>query len=111
MFLITIALAQGAKDVNAAQGQGSFIVLLPMYLIIFLVFYFLLIKPQQKKQKEHQKIISQLKKNDEVITSGGIHGTVINVKDNTVVLRVDDNVKIEFQKAAIANVEKSRKAE
>ncbi|MBU1087648.1 MAG: preprotein translocase subunit YajC [Candidatus Omnitrophica bacterium] len=83
-------------------------VLLPMYLIIFAVFYFFLIRPQQKQQQEKSNMVSQLKKNDEVVTAGGIHGTVVNVKETTVVLKVDEGIKIEFDKTAIAAIEKSR---
>jgi len=77
-------------------------------IFIFGIFYFLLIRPQQKKQKEHQKMVSELKKNDEVVTSGGMHGTVVNVKDTTLTLKVDENVKVEINKSAIAYVKKSR---
>ena len=104
----TLAYAQDAAGSAPAQGQGSFLVLLPMYVIIFVVFYFFLIKPQQKQQKEKQEMISAIKKNDEVVTSGGIHGTVMNVKQTTVVLKVDDNVKIEFEKSFISLIKKSR---
>ena len=76
-------------------------------ILIFAIFYFLLIKPQRDKQKEQQKLINELKKNDEVITTGGMHGTIVNVKDTTVMVRVDDNVKIEVDKEAITSVKKS----
>jgi preprotein translocase subunit YajC len=56
---------------------------------------------------EHKKMIQNLKKNDEVITTGGIYGTIVNVKDNTVILRIDDNVKIEIQKDFISVVRKT----
>ncbi|MCM8819994.1 MAG: preprotein translocase subunit YajC [Candidatus Omnitrophica bacterium] len=81
--------------------QALFIQLIP-FLFIFLIFYFLLIRPQQKKQQEHIQMINNLKKNDEVVTIGGIHGTVINIKEKTFVLRIDDNVKIEVDKNAIS---------
>ena len=106
----TLAYAQGTAGSVSAQGQGSFMILLPMYLIIFLVFYFFLIKPQQKQQKEKQEMINAIKKNDEVITVGGIHATVVNVKDKSVVLKVADNVKIEFDKNSITLVKKSRQS-
>ena len=77
-------------------------------IFIFVVFYFFLIRPQQKKQKEHQRMINDLKKNDEVVTSGGIHGTIVNVKDKTFILRVDENAKIEIDKISIAYVKKVR---
>lgn len=104
----SLAYAQQATGGGQAQGQNSFMILLPMYLMIFAVFYFFLIRPQQKQQQEKLKMIAQLKKNDEVITVGGIHGTVINVKETTVVLKVDDGVKIEFDKTAVIAIEKSR---
>lgn len=79
-----------------------------LWVVIFLIFYFLLILPQQKKQKEHQRMLESLEKNDEIITTGGIHGTVVNVKDTTVVVRIDDNTKIVLQKSAIATIKKKR---
>jgi len=77
-------------------------------IFIFAVFYFLIIRPQQKKQKEHQALIQGLKKNDEVITSGGMHGTIVNSKEKTFVLRVDENTKIEIDKNSVAYLKKSR---
>lgn len=83
------------------QGPNPLLNLMPI-ILIFIVFYFLLIRPQKKTQDEQKKMIAALKKNDEVITSGGIHGTIANVKDHTVTLKVDDNVKIEVQKNSIS---------
>ena len=83
---------------NPIQSQIITIVL------IIGVFYFLLIRPQKKTQEEHKKMLASLKKNDEVVTAGGIHGTVANVKDNSVTLKVDDNVKIEVQKSSVSSV-------
>ena len=75
-------------------------------ILIFIVFYFLLIRPQKKTQDEHKKMVAGLKKNDEVITAGGIHGTIMNVKDSTVTLKVDDNVKVEVQKSSIMSMKR-----
>ncbi|OGW83012.1 MAG: preprotein translocase subunit YajC [Omnitrophica bacterium RIFCSPHIGHO2_02_FULL_51_18] len=77
---------------------------------LFVIFYFLIIRPQQKKQKEHANLIAKLDKNDEVITVGGVHATVISVGDKTAVLRIADNVKIEIEKSSISQVKKSRQA-
>ena len=77
------------------------------YIVIFFIFYFIVIKPQRQKQKEFKETLQNLAKNDQVITSSGIHGTVVNIKDKTIVLRVDDNVKIEFEKDVISSVIKS----
>jgi len=93
---------------NPQAAQPNAIASLMPIIFIFGIFYFLLIRPQQKKQKEHQKMVSELKKNDEVVTSGGMHGTVVNVKDTTLTLKVDENVKVEINKSAIAYVKKSR---
>ena len=82
------------------QAPNPLLNLMPV-ILIFAVFYFLLIRPQKKSQDEHKKMVAGLKKNDEVITSGGIHGTIANVKEHTVTLKVDDNVKVEVQKNRI----------
>ena len=74
--------------------------------LIFIVFYFLLIRPQKQKEKQHQKMLEGVNKNDEVVTSGGIHGTIVAVKDKTVTLRIDDNVKMEIEKNSIAYIKK-----
>ncbi len=81
--------------------------LLPL-ILIFVIFYFLLIRPQKSKEKEHSKMLGNLNKNDEVVTSSGIHGTIVNVKDKSVILRIDDNVKMEIEKSAIAYVKKTQ---
>ncbi|MEA3560481.1 MAG: preprotein translocase subunit YajC, partial [Candidatus Omnitrophota bacterium] len=80
------------------------IVSLMPIVLIFIVFYFLLIRPQQKRQKEHATMLSQLKKGDQVMTNGGICGMISSVKETTVVIKVDDNVKIEFQKSAVSYI-------
>jgi len=85
---------------NPIQSQLITIVL------IIGVFYFLLIRPQKKAQEEHKKMLASLKKNDEIITTGGIHGTIANVKDATITLKVDDNVKIEVSKSSVASVKR-----
>ncbi|MDD5255473.1 MAG: preprotein translocase subunit YajC [Candidatus Omnitrophica bacterium] len=79
-----------------------------LYAPLILIFYFLFIRPQKLKEKEHQKMLNSLQKNDEVITSAGIHGTVVNVKDKTVVIRVDDNVKIEVEKSSVMHLKKAQ---
>ncbi len=90
---------------GAAQGgtSGILTMLLPFGLII-LVFYFLIIRPQSKKQKETKSMLSSLRKNDRVATIGGVRGTVTAVKEDTVILKVNDSIKMEFSKSAISNV-------
>ena len=82
---------------------GPFVQLLPL-LLIFGVMYFLLIRPQMKQQKDLTQMQSKLKKNDEVVTVCGIHGTVVNVKDGVVTLRVDDNVRVDVDKTGIGRL-------
>jgi len=72
---------------------------------VFLIFWLLIIRPQNKKQKETQKMIAAVKKGDKVVTAGGVHATVSSVKEKTVILKVDDNTKMEFSKSAISAVE------
>ena len=73
---------------------------LPLILII-VVFYFFMIRPQMKKQKELATFRNSIAKGDKVVTTGGIYGKIVELKDNTVLLQVDDNVKIRVDKAAI----------
>ena len=80
--------------------------LIPIVLI-FCVMYFLLIRPQARQQKDLAKMQTGLKKNDLVVTIGGIYGTVVNVKDGVVTLRVDDTVRIDVDKTAIARLVKA----
>ncbi len=89
----------------APQQTPLLVQLVPM-VIIFGIFYFLVIRPEKQKQKDHQDMVKNLKKNDEVVTSGGMHGVVVNIKDDTVVVRLDENVRVEFDKAAILVVKK-----
>ncbi len=93
---------------NPGAAQPNVIASLMPIIFIFGIFYFLLIRPQQKKQKDHERMVSELKKNDEVVTNGGIHGTIVNVKDATFTLRIDDNTKIEINKNAVGYLKKSR---
>ena len=88
-----------------SSAPSPLINLLPI-ILIFIIFYFLLIRPQKKQQDEHKKMVGGLKKNDEVITAGGIHGTIMNVKDATVTLKVDDNVKVEVQKSSVMTMKR-----
>ncbi len=78
---------------------------LALPVLFFIVLYFLMIAPNQRKQKKWQEMLTQLKSGDQVTTNGGIRGTILNVKDETVVLRVQpDGVKLEFVKSSIASV-------
>lgn len=93
-----------------AGGTGSIWGMILPFVLMFAVFYFLLIRPQQKKQKSRNLMLSQLKKGDKVTTIGGIHGTIVEITDDTVVLRVNDTMKITFERSAINNVTASAPA-
>lgn len=86
-------------------AQGPLFQLLPI-ILIFIIFYFLLIRPQKKAQEEHRKMVAALKKNDEVVTASGVYGTIVNVKEHTVILKIDDNVKIEILKGSISTMKR-----
>lgn len=89
---------------TASGGLGS-LSGLALPILFFVVLYFLMIVPNQRKQKKWQAMLDQIKSGDRVTTNGGIRGTVLTVKDDTVVLRVQpDGVKLEFVKSAIAAV-------
>jgi len=103
-----ILLAQAAQE--APPEPNLLMQFLPLILII-VIFYFLLIRPQQKRQKEHQKLVSALKTGDRVVTNAGIHGIIANVKEKTIVVKVADNVKIEFDRASVVTIEKSSEEE
>ena len=82
-------------------GIGSFFVPL---IFIFIIMYFVMIRPQKKRQEQQKKLMAGLKTGDRVLTNAGIHGLISNVKENTVLVKVADNVKIEMEKSAITTV-------
>ena len=84
-------------------GGGGGITMLLMFALIFLVMYFFMIRPQQKREKTRQKMITELKKGDRVVTNSGIIGSVWGIKDTIIVLKVDEDVKLEVLKNAIAS--------
>ena|SRR6187402_2872031 len=104
MPLLTFTtLAQAAAPTSSPFSSMA----IPM-LAIGVIFYVLIIGPQNKRQKELTKLIANLKTGDKVVTSGGIHGIIANVKEgNILLLKIADNVKIEIDKSAIASVDKS----
>jgi preprotein translocase subunit YajC len=104
-FIIPLLMAvpqTGGTDGTA--GGGSLIGTFLPFIAVIAIFYFLMIRPQNKKRKETEKMLSALKKGDKVITAGGLHGTIQSVKESTVILKADDNVKLEFLRSSISNV-------
>jgi preprotein translocase subunit YajC len=95
-----VAWAQAA---GGAAAQNPLVSFFPL-ILIFVVFYFLLIRPQQQKQKEHDNLLANLKKNDEVITNGGLYGKVYDIKDQIIVLEIAPNLRVRQARAQIASV-------
>lgn len=96
---------------GSASSTSQLVSTFVPFVLIIAIFYFFLIRPQNKKQKETEKMINALKKGDKVVTIGGIHGVVSSTKEKTVIVKVDDNCKIEFSRSAIAGVESDKPAE
>src|SRR6266567_7723963 len=92
-----------AQAVPGLGGPNSMMTLLP-FILIFVIMYFMVIRPQQKKTKEHQELLNKLKKNDEVMTSGGIYGKVVDLKETVVTLEVAPNVRIRVHRPQISAV-------
>lgn len=85
-------------------GENSQMLSLLYIIGLFAILYFLMIRPQQQRQKKHQEMVRNVKTDERVITIGGIYGTIVKIKDNSVVLKVADNVRIELLKNAISQV-------
>ena len=88
---------------NPQGAPGPLVHMMP-FVLMFVIFYFLLIRPQQQKQKEQERMVKNLAKNDEVITSGGLHGTVVGLKESSFLLRIAENVKVEVERSAVTQV-------
>ena len=110
--LIEVVVGMAAPAQGGQQAGGaSMIMSVLMMGAIFAIFYFFAIRPQMKQQKEHAKMLSELKKGDKVVTSGGIWGVVVGISDaeNIVVVRIDENTKVEVSKPYIAGIKKDGK--
>ncbi len=110
-FLSRLPLLQAAPAAGDGGSSMQLIMMLGVVAAVILVFYFLIIRPQNKKQKALQKMLGSLTKGDKIVTIGGMRGTVSAVKEQTVVIKADDDVKLEFNKNAIAQVLERTEAE
>ncbi|MEX1054977.1 MAG: preprotein translocase subunit YajC [Rhodothermales bacterium] len=86
-----------------AEGANPLVTFLPL-ILIFVVFYFFIIRPQKKKEDVRKKMIESVKKGDKVVTIGGVHGTVTQVDETSVLIQADTNTKLRIDKNAVANV-------
>jgi len=96
----TIMMAPPAGEGGAGGGMMS---MLLMFAVVIAIMYFMMIRPQQKRQKEHQNMLSSIRKGDKVVTTAGMHGTVVEHDDKTFTIQIADNVKVKFEKNAIAS--------
>ncbi len=102
LFFVEPLYALGAA--GDSQGGGNPVATLLPFVLMFVVLYMLILRPQIKKQKTQQKMIEELKKGDRVVTNGGLHGVISNLKDDIIVLNIADRVKVEVSRAAISRV-------
>lgn len=106
---LVIAQANGGGPAQSPFGS-----LMPMLLMVggfFLFMHFVIQRPERKRQQELEDMRNGLKKGDQVVTIGGIHGSVVGTKDRTVVLRVDDNTTLEFERRSIDHILQTTKEE
>ncbi|AOZ91884.1 preprotein translocase subunit YajC [Paenibacillus crassostreae] len=90
-----------AADAGAGGASGIVSLIWP-FVLMFAIFYFLLIRPQQKKQKARTAMLRALSKGDKVVTIGGLHGTIVEITDDTIVLLVNDATKLTFDRSSIS---------
>ena len=95
---------------SAAAAPGP-LAMLPVFAVMFLIFYILVFRPQAKERKDHEKMVKNLKKHDEVVTVGGVFGTVVNVRPESITLRIDENVRVEVEPSAITRLVKPKGSE
>lgn len=105
-FLIAMSPPSGGGN-----GGGSMVSTLIFFALIFVIFYFMILRPQQKRTKERQKMLDNVKKGDKIVTSGGLHGKVINTDEKTMLIEVADNVKLKFERSAIGTITRESSAE
>jgi preprotein translocase subunit YajC len=106
--MLGLAFAMGSPAGGAAAGGGMMSQLQGMIPLVFMfaIFYFLLIRPQQKKAKEHRALLDALKKGDQVVTAGGMHGKVSALDDQVVTLEIAPGVNVKINKGFIASIKK-----
>ena len=100
-FLVEPAYALGG---GGGGGDANPIAQLLPFVLMFVVLYFLILRPQIKKQKTQQKMIDELTKGDKIVTSGGLHGVITNLKDDIITVKIADNVRVEMSRAAVSRV-------
>ncbi len=101
------SIAYAADKTATAQGANAIFGSLVPFIMIIAIMYFLVIRPQQKKAKEHRAMIDNLKKGDQVITTGGIYGKIVAIDDTTATIEIADKVRIKVLRSNVAALESS----
>src|SRR5262245_36265202 len=104
IFFALVAAATPTQGGTPQQGN-IFLLMIP-YALIFLVFYFLMIRPTRQRQKEHARLLDALKPGDKIVCAGGIHATVVGVTDQTVPVRIADQVRVDVEKSSVSTVKR-----
>ncbi len=100
-MLTAVAMPTGQ---SGQQGGGGFMVMVVYVVILLGIMYFMMIRPQQRREKERQTLINSIKSGDRILFCGGMIGTVVNVKDRVLVVKVADNVKVEVARGSVLRV-------
>ena len=109
MLLASITPLMDQNAAGPAQPGGSFLTAIIPFVLVFVIFYLLIIMPSRKKQKKHQEMVEQLKPGDKIITTGGIHGSVMGVQSDKIEVKIAANVKVNVTKNAIAVITSTKK--
>ena len=102
--MLGVAFAMAGQPA-AGGGQGNMLTSLLPLVIIFGIFYFLLIRPQQKQQKKQRQMLSEIKRDDRIVTKGGVHGIVRGVTEKVLQIEITDNVKIKINRDAVSYID------
>ncbi len=101
--ILSSAILLMTPPAPGGEAPNPIVQFLPI-IVIIAIFYFMILRPQKKKQKAREALVNQMEKGDKVVTSSGIHGTVAQVEDTTVLVQVSDTTKIRFEKSAVNTV-------
>ncbi|MGE4265752.1 MAG: preprotein translocase subunit YajC, partial [Desulfovibrio sp.] len=102
MLFDNLAFAMGGAACNGGASGNTLGAFVPL-ILMFAIFYFLLIRPQQKKAKQHKEMINNLKIGDRIVTNGGIYGTIVRMKDQTVIVEIAEKVQVEMLRNTVAD--------
>lgn len=104
-MLSLILMSPAPAGGGAADASGQLMSTVIMFGSVILIFYFMMIRPQQKRAKEHKALLDSIKKGDKVVTTSGMHGTVSDVMEGTVLIQIADNTRVVFDKGSIASID------